>query len=145
MRHLCDANVFLAVVLDAHPHHRQAKEWFEGLAEDDTAEFCRLTQSTFLRLLTTEAVCRQHTLTNRQALSIYRRLCEDANVRFCPEPHDLEEAWLKESSLPSRSPKVWNDAYLAAFAKARSMRLVTFDKAFRSCHGLDLLLLRPGS
>ncbi len=145
MRHLCDANVFLAVVLDAHPHHHRARQWFEQLAGDDTAEFCRLTQSTFLRLLTTEAVCRQHTLTNRQALSIYSRLCEDANVRFCPEPHDLEEVWLKEASLPSRSPKVWNDAYLAAFAKVNGMRLVTFDQGFRAYHGIDLLLLRPSS
>jgi len=143
MRHLCDAQVFLAVVLDAHAHHQRARRWFEELTEDDTAEFCRVTQISFMRLLTTEAVCRRHTLTNRRAISVYRRLCGDSNVGFCAEPQGMEQAWLREAFVSKPSPKLWNDAYLAALAKLNSMRLVSFDRGFRSFRGLDLLLLRP--
>lgn len=143
MRHLCDANVFLAIALDAHVHHEQARQWFESLTVNDTAEFCRLTQIFFLRLLTTEAVCHEHRLTNRAAIAVYRRLCEDPNVRFCGEPQGMGEAWLKKASLTSPSPNAWNHAYLAALAKLNNMRLVSFDQGFRSFRGLDLLLLRP--
>jgi len=41
MRHLCDANVFLAAAVEDHPHHPIAKNWLNGLPGEDTAEFCR--------------------------------------------------------------------------------------------------------
>jgi hypothetical protein len=41
------------------------------------------------------------------------------------------------------APKLWMDAYLAAFAIAGGMRIVTLDKDFRNfeSQGLNLLLL----
>ena len=39
------------------------------------------------------------------------------------------------------SPKLWMDAYLAAFAIAAKQQLVTTDKAFRQFKDLDLLVL----
>ncbi len=39
------------------------------------------------------------------------------------------------------SPKVWMDAYLAAFAVAGNYQFVTNDKAFRQFEGLDLVML----
>ena len=39
------------------------------------------------------------------------------------------------------SPKLWMDAYLAAFALAGRNQKVTTDAAFRQFQGLDLLVL----
>jgi predicted nucleic acid-binding protein len=42
--------------------------------------------------------------------------------------------------MSSRSPKVWADAYLLAFAAVAGLRLVTFDRALQS-RGTDVLVL----
>ena len=39
------------------------------------------------------------------------------------------------------SPKLWMDAYLAAFALTGGYRMVTTDTAFRQFQGLDVLVL----
>jgi predicted nucleic acid-binding protein len=39
------------------------------------------------------------------------------------------------------SPKLWMDAYLAAFALAGGYQLVTLDKAFKQFKGLNLRVL----
>ena len=39
------------------------------------------------------------------------------------------------------SPRVWMDAYLAAFARAEGCTLVTTDGAFKQFEGLDFLVL----
>jgi len=141
MRHLCDANVFFAIALDAHRHHVVAAHWFDALGKGDTAEFCRLTQLAFLRLLTTKEISGDFTLTNREAHAVWETFQSDERVRLAGEPVAL--AWLDWAAPPSRSPKLWNDAYLAAFAAAHGMRLVTFDSGFRQFErrNLDLLVL----
>jgi uncharacterized protein len=82
MRHLCDVNVFLAATVEDHPHHQVAKSWLEGLSEGDTAEFCRITQAAFLRLLSNEAMLRENAVSNREAEAIYRKLLQDNRIRF---------------------------------------------------------------
>ena len=47
----------------------------------------------------------------------------------------------KIGSRRRASPKLWMDAYLAAFAIAGDCQLVTTDKAFKQFKGLNLLLL----
>jgi predicted nucleic acid-binding protein len=42
------------------------------------------------------------------------------------------------------SPKLWMDAYIAAFALAGRYRMVTTDAAFRQFRGLNLLVLGQG-
>ena len=42
------------------------------------------------------------------------------------------------------SPKLWMDAYLAAFALAGRYRIVTTDAGFRQFQGIDLLVLGQG-
>lgn len=46
--------------------------------------------------------------------------------------------------LFTHSPKIWMDAYLAAFAIAGGLRMVTLDGDFKAFvpQGLDLVLLR---
>lgn len=143
MRHLCDSNVFLALAVEQHVHHARAAEWFASLSDADTALFCRATRISFLRLLT-QAVAPDFTpLTNSEAWAVLDRLLEDEATGFAEEPDGLDVVWRRLSERNTPSPKVWMDAYLAAFAIVGGMRLVTLDKDFRKYEsdGLDLLLL----
>jgi predicted nucleic acid-binding protein len=80
-------------------------------------------------------------LTNDEARSVYESLFRNKRIEFADEPSGVEGSWLTLSSVDLASPKVWMDAYLAAFAKAGGYRLVTLDSAFQRYEGLDLLLL----
>jgi toxin-antitoxin system PIN domain toxin len=144
MRHLCDSNVWLALVVMSHPHHIKARSWAETLPHTDRLVFSRATQQSFLRLLTTEAWMKEETQTNANALKILRELQINPLVEvLLPEPEGLEKIWWKLAGLPEKSPKIWMDAYLSSFAISQRLRFVTFDKGFRRYvkNGLDLLLL----
>ena len=69
-------------------------------------------------------------LTNRDALDAYQRFMALSFVAFRDEPTEIEPVWYGFAGLSSASPKVWMDAYLAAFAVASGLELVTFDGGF---------------
>lgn len=62
---------------------------------------------------------------------------------FETEPDGLDDTWLKLSETHTPSPKIWMDAYLAAFAISGGIRLITLDKDFKNFEpmGLNVLLL----
>jgi uncharacterized protein len=134
-----DANVWMALLWERHIHFGKAREWFDE-ADADELLFCRVTQISVLRLLTTEAVMGVDTRSMAGAWSAWDRLAADGRVAFVSEPAGLEDEFRSHSRLPSRSPKVWADAYLLAFAAAAGLRLVTFDRSLRS-RGSDVLVL----
>jgi len=134
-----DANVWLALLWNRHVHSDTARVWFEA-AEDEQFFFCRFTQVTVLRLLTTEKIMKKDTQTMSQAWAIWDKLWADDRIAFLPEPEDLETEFRARSRLSSASPKVWADAYLLAFASAAGLKLVTLDKALKS-HSADILVL----
>ena len=107
--------------------------------------FCRATQQTFLRLLTNTSVLGPFgnpPLTNRQAWSAYEALLDDDRIAFrVDEPPGVEPLWKELALRGTASPKLWMDAYLAAFALAGRYRMVTTDAAFRQFRGLNLLVL----
>ena len=142
---LCDSNVWLALVLSRHRHHGVALKWFESVDMPGSVCFCRATQQSLLRLLTTAAVMRPYgnpPLTNRQAWAIYERLLSDDRIVLqSEEPNRLEMRWKALGAGDSESPKLWMDAYLAGFALAGGFGLVTTDSAFAQYPGLDLTLL----
>jgi predicted nucleic acid-binding protein len=82
-------------------------------------------------------------LSNEEAWNVFDRLNLDDAVMFEKEPPGLDPVWRKLSALQRASPKRWMDAYLAAYAIAAGMRLVTLDQDFQgfTAAGLDLLLL----
>lgn len=140
---LADSNVWLALALSKHEFHAAARTWLAGQAPRE-AVFCRSTQQTFLRLLTTKAVLapyRTPPLSNKSAWSVYENLRADERVAWAHEPAGLESAWKKFAGVSSPSPKLWMDAYLAAFAAAGGYELVTTDRAFKQFKGLKLLVL----
>ena len=144
-RHLFDANVFLAASIEAHAHHHQAREWVESIDLPSILGFCRVTEMSCLRLLTQPIAEGFRPLTNRDAAAVYLAWRRDERVEMMDEPTGLFEFWPRLALRDDCSPKLWTDAYLAAFAIAGGCRLVTFDGAFRQFEGagLDLLHLGP--
>lgn len=145
---LCDTNVWLALVLSKHLHHGAVRTWLASIHEPGSLLFCRATQQSLLRLLTNVSVLSPYgnpALTNREAWGIYQQLLEDDRIVFLPqESPALEAQWRKWAVRGTASPKLWMDAYLAAFAKAGGFRLVTTDGAFRQFAGLEVMLLGQG-
>lgn len=78
---------------------------------------------------------------NSEAWALHAAIRNNARIRFADEPPGLEEAWQRFGAIGSASPKLWMDAYLAAFAVSGGYRLITSDKAFKQFPGLDPLLL----
>lgn len=111
---LVDTSVWLALSLSSHPFHAMGLDWLAQQTGEASVLFCRATQQSFLRLLTTQSVVRPFgiTLTNAAAWSVY-----------------------------VASQKLWMDAYLAAFAVAGGVELVTTDKAFKQFEGLRVTVL----
>jgi toxin-antitoxin system PIN domain toxin len=142
---LCDSNVLLALALSKHGHHAAAREWLETVDSPASVILCRATQQAFLRLLTNATVLGLYgnpPLTNREAWLAYEALLADDRIAFrAGEPVELEPLWKMLSVRETASPKLWMDAYLAAFALAGQYRMVTTDAAFRQFQGLDLLVL----
>jgi uncharacterized protein len=137
-----DVNVWLAFVYQRHVHHRQTFEWFSSLTDDDRACFSRFTQISLLRLLTTEAVMRHEVMSQKQAWSIYDDLLNDGRVVLIDEPAYIERDFRALTQATHPSPKQWADAYVAAFAKAANITLVTVDTALKS-RVPGAILLRP--
>ena len=128
--YLPDVNVWLALTFDSHTHHPSTKTWFDALPNDAICFFGRMTQQGFLRLATNPSVFGKHAVTLLDAWEKYDIFLGDPRIAFAEEPTDLENHWRSFTQFQSFSPKVWNDAYLAAFALAGNLELVTFDKAF---------------
>ena len=61
-------------------------------------------------------------------------------MQFAPEPFALEQEWRKMTAQERPAPKIWTDAYLAAFARTGGMQLVTLDRAVLSLAREALLL-----
>ena len=135
-----DVNVWIALTSERHLHHIVAARWFASLREDSHLCFCRITQISLLRLLTTQAVMGTEVMTQPEAWQIYDRWLDDPRVAFLDEPYGLEEAFRDYSRRRIPAPKEWADAYLLAFAAVSGLRLVTFDQAFRG-KAKSLLLL----
>jgi hypothetical protein len=134
-----DANVWLALLWSRHAHSETARLWFEQTGEQQFL-FCRFTQLTVLRLLTTEKIMGSDTKTMSEAWGLWDRIWADDRVEFLREPDGLEKEFRSCSRLSSRSPKVWADAYLLAFTSVAGLKLVTFDRALQG-RGADVLVL----
>jgi uncharacterized protein len=132
-----DANVWLALIWNRHEHSELARSWFEQAGEGPFL-YCRFTQATVLRLLTTPAVLREDVRTMKGAWEIWDGIAADDRVGCLAEPQDLEPRFREQSGALAVSPRLWADAYLLAFAQAARLTLVTFDKALvgRASEGL---------
>ncbi len=134
-----DANVWLALLWSRHAHSERAKEWFDRAAEERFF-FCRFTQLTVLRLLTTETVMGKDVRNMSQAWDLWDKIWADSRIAFLPEPENLEMELRAHTRMSSKSPKVWADGYLLSFAIVAGLKLVTFDRAIQSRRAEILIL-----
>ncbi len=141
---LVDTNVWLALAIPEHDLHASATSWLASQRGHGTVLLCRATQQSLLRLLTTEKVMGLYQLpamTNAAAWEYYERILTDPRVAWASEPTGVETQWKRLIARPSASPKMWMDAYLAAFAIAGGHRLITTDKAMTQFSPLDVVVL----
>lgn len=137
---LPDVNVWVALHHQKHLHHRSALEWFNGLEERTTLVFCRQSQLGLFRLLTTSAVMGNEVSTQQQCWTIYEKWIAGGRAVMQPEPLGIDPVFRARSRVAQPAPKIWTDAYLAAFAETTGLTLVTFDKALAAKTRGTLLL-----
>ena len=140
--YLADINILLALVFEAHVHHRITAEWFNTVP-DESCVMCRVTQSGFLRLASNPALFGDEALSLSDAWACHDTLMSDARMEFAAEPLGIDHIWRRLTTAKTYSPKVWTDAYLAAFAITGSLTLVTLDTAFASVPDLEVRVLGP--
>lgn len=140
---LVDTNIWLAAVFDSHPFHRRARRHLEQASTLEPAVMCRAIQQSFLRLASTPTLLNAYGatgLTNRDALEMLNGLMALPQVVEIAEPPGTFALWRRIAAYGTASPKVWMDAYLAAFAICGELRMASLDKDFRNfeSHGLRL-------
>jgi toxin-antitoxin system PIN domain toxin len=143
---LFDTNVWLAALFTTHPFHAQAQQALQNASASAPALWCRATEQSFLRLATTPALLTAYGaqgMNNRDALHALDALQALPQVSTLDEAPGTLAQWRQLAARDTASPKVWMDAYLAAFAMAGGLRLVTLDRDFKQFapQGLNLLFL----
>ena len=124
-----DVNVWLALAHEIHPHHITADRWEQSLASNSVLCFCRFTQLGLLRLLTNPSAMKEDVLTQAQAWEIFDTFTQVSAARLIEEPDGIDPIFRRFTKRDETSTKQWADGYLAAFAKAAKITMVTFDRA----------------
>lgn len=141
---LCDVNVLLALITDRHASHAAAVGWLDNMTAGE-AVICRLAQTGLLRLLNNPAVMGEEVLDTLACWEMWHRLLEDERISFTPtEPPTLDAAFERFTRGRAFTPRLWTDAYLAAYAQTSGFTLVTFDRGFRQFAGLTCQVLESG-
>jgi toxin-antitoxin system PIN domain toxin len=137
---LPDVNVWLALADENHSHHTAAQRYWQSQAAPSVA-FCRITMLGFLRLATHRNVL-SRPLSPGEAWEIYQRYLAQEDVNFIDETPTLEREFQAIACQSGFLPRLWTDAYLAAFARSAGCRIVSFDTDFRGfLPDRDFLLL----
>jgi hypothetical protein len=123
-----DINVLVALVFDQHRHHEEAVRWYNALDPFTIFAISRHTQLGLFRLLSTDTVMGQNALSLRDCWRVYDDWIDTGQAVLLPEPAAMEAELRRRTSQAMVAPKLWADAYLAAFAKAAELTLVTFDR-----------------
>lgn len=138
--YLLDVNVWVALSFEIHAHHQVGSKWFASV-EDSSCLFCRMTQQGLLRLASNSKAMGASAVSLTDAWTLYDTLASDPRVGFVDEPPGVESVWRDYTNRRTVSPKLWTDAFLAAFAQVYSLELVTFDKAFHQYADLKCTIL----
>lgn len=142
MKFLPDVNVIFPLLVSSHQHRDRAVEWFDSTAAGDVV-LSRLARLGALRLLCTAAVMGPDVLQPKAAVEATEILEADERIVLLHEPDGLDATLKAFVSSRTRTPNLWTDAYLAAFAKVAGLKLVSFDRGFAKFTGLDFLRLVP--
>jgi toxin-antitoxin system PIN domain toxin len=133
--------VLLALAYRKHTSHRAAAEWLGHIDDAAGVVVCRHTQLGLLRLLSTRAVMGDDVLDAPGCWAVFDLALADQRFAFLREPREIDTAFRHLVRKAASSPKLWQDAYLAAFAIAGGLSFVTFDAGFKQFGELNLILL----
>src|SRR4051794_25155382 len=109
MRHLCDSNVFIALTVGDHPAHETVRGWLQTLVTGDLLAFCRMTEMSFLRLLTQRIAEGYMPVSNQEAVGKLDQWKRLPYVESCAEPGGMEADWLRLAGVGQPAPKRWMD------------------------------------
>jgi toxin-antitoxin system PIN domain toxin len=132
---LLDTNVWIAAVFPTHPAHPLAQQRLKRASAAEPAFFCRATQQSFLRLVSTPALLKVYGVEqagNREAIAALQAFASLPQVRLAEEPAGLFSLWLQLGATERPAPKLWMDAYLAAFAISAALPLLSLDRDFEA-------------
>ena len=137
---LPDVNVWLALSAPRHAHHERARRYWQ---EESAPQFgfCRITSLALARLLTNAAVMVGDPLDVRAAWRVYQGWLGHSRILVLPEPDGCDRLLSDWAERRVFTPRLWTDAYLAAFARLSNARFVSFDGDFARFDGLALLHL----
>ncbi|MBL9181855.1 MAG: PIN domain-containing protein [Verrucomicrobiaceae bacterium] len=141
MRALADVSWLLPLCYGGHEHHAAALRWLDGISAGDRVVVCRTAQMGLLRLLSNPAVMGADVCPSDAAWKLNDRIFTDRRFTFEDEPAGLEGELRRLTRGFPYSPKFWQDAYLAAFAVASDLSLITFDQGFRKFQRLRSVVL----
>lgn len=140
MPSLADVNFLFALINDQHSQHTVARQWFGSIEIAGDLAVCRVAQMGLLRLLTNPKAMLSNPLSMKDAWQIYDTLMTDDRLTYLEaEPTRLHAIWRK-LTITSMSRNAWTDAYLAAFALAADLAMVTFDRDFKQFANLHTVI-----
>lgn len=140
MTDLPDVNVWLALADENHAHHEKARVYWQEQSFPEIA-YCRVTALGFLRLSTHPKVL-SRPLTPAEAWEIYQRYRIEAHVAFVQDSPEVDAEFMALSCATDFSHHLWTDGYLAALARFKDCRIISFDSDFKRFPDLDFLQLR---
>ncbi len=138
---LCDVNVLVALVHDAHEHSRAANRWLGRVRRRGSILVCRVSQLGFLRLITSARIFGKHALAPHEAWAAYDTMVCDDRFAEIEEPDGLSTSWRELCATLQPGAVAGTDVYLAAFALVAKLEIVTLDRGFRRFSDLDVRLL----
>jgi uncharacterized protein len=132
---LPDVNVWLALAVEEHPHHRVAKAyWTEvqaGALTERNLWFCRTTMLGFVRLLAQPKVMGEGVLSLAQAMIVYQNFRAIPGVGLLVDAESTEQVLTRFTNDEELPYRFCTDAYLAALSESTGARLITFDSDFQ--------------
>ncbi len=133
--HLLDGNVLVALTDSAHVHHASASAWFASSSHPFAT--CPITQGTLLRMLLRHGAV----ATPKLAADVLAKLSEHPRHQFWPADIDYQNV-NRHGLIGHRQI---TDAYLAALARNKQGRLVSFDKGLAAVQSDVVVLLQNTS
>jgi toxin-antitoxin system PIN domain toxin len=140
MTDLPDVNVWLALADENHAHHEKARVYWQEQSFPDIA-YCRVTALGFLRL-STHPKALSRPLTPAEAWEIYQRYRIEAHVAFVQDSPEVDAEFMALSCATDFPHHLWTDGYLAALARFKDCRIISFDADFKRFPDLGFLQLR---
>ncbi len=137
---LPDINVWLALSAPGHPMRQAAERYWREQAAERVA-LNTVTMLGLVRILTAAPVVGGEAIAPHDAWSVLRGWMGLSQVVYLYEPGGCRMRLDDLVSDQRVTPRGWTDAYLAAFAMAAGLRVVSFDADFGRYPALDLLHL----